>query len=59
MKIIAIQILIFLLGVVLLVVDGSGGHIENASFISLLGIITCVVGIGFSKLIELIGSLKK
>ncbi len=59
MKIVIIQVLLFLLGVVLLIVDGSGGHIANASFISVLGIVSCVIGIGLSQLLGLISSLKK
>jgi len=45
---IIIQVLITILGIVLMIIDGSGGYIKNMTWISYFGIGLCILGIGFA-----------
>lgn len=42
-----INILLFGIGVALLLIDGSGGYIDQMTGLSYLGIGFCILGIGF------------
>jgi hypothetical protein len=47
MAIYIINVLLFLAGVLLMILDGSGGYTANMTWMSYLGIGLCILGIGF------------
>lgn len=47
-KIVIVQVLIFILGVILMITDGSGGYIKDMTWLSYTGVILCILGIGFT-----------
>jgi hypothetical protein len=59
MKLFLVQALIFILGVILMVIDGSGGYVENMTYVSYLGASLCVIGIGFHLIWTIILKIKK
>jgi len=46
--------LIFLVGVVCLYVDRSGGYYSKSSWISAVGMVLCVIGIGWTHICAII-----
>jgi hypothetical protein len=59
MKLITIiQVSMFIIGAILMMIDGSGGYKENMTWVSYLGVSLCISGIGFTFIRYLIQLFK-
>jgi hypothetical protein len=48
----------FIIGAILMMIDGSGGYKENMTWVSYLGVSLCISGIGFTFIRYLIQLFK-
>lgn len=59
MKIIFIQIISFILGIIFLLFDNSKGMFDQMTYVSYIGMVLCGLGVGLGLILNIIFSLIK